>query len=480
MASNVSALIVFAQGILSFFSPCVLPLIPLYVGYLMGGAREEDADGNVVYPRATIFLNTVGFVLGISFAFAVLGAGFSALGQLLSSASGVVSAAAGVIMVLFGLYMLGVFGRAQAIEREHRLPFRLDKWAMSPLTAFVLGFTFSFAWTPCVGPVLASVLLMASASSTAVAGFALVGLYALGFCLPFLAVGLFTGQVLTLIKKHRNIVQAATKVAAVLLIAMGVLTMTGLMNGMSGMLARAGSGFDLAAAGQSAEEAEVGSSEASGDNSGTDAAAAADAADCESAGSSGSGSDSGANSSSESEATGGVVVPDGGNACTAGAGNSNPTSSDGLSMDVPGFELADFNGTVHSLEQYRGKVVVLDFFTTWCTYCKQTLPDLQAIYEETGANQQDVVVLGVANPATDEHPNNADVSAGMVESFLDNMGVAYPTLLDETGDISRAYQVTGYPTTVVIGPDGKLVKYIPGAVSKSVLENYINVAQMIA
>ncbi len=470
-ASNVSALIVFAQGILSFFSPCVLPLIPLYVGYLMGGARETDAEGNVIYPRATIFLNTVGFVLGISFAFAVLGAGFSALGQLLSGVGGAVSVVAGVIMVLFGLYMLGAFGRAQAIEQERRLPFRLDRWAMSPLTAFVLGFTFSFAWTPCVGPVLASVLLMASASSTAVAGFALVGLYALGFCLPFLAVGLFTGQVLTLIRKHRSIVQAATKVGAALLIVMGVLTMTGLMNGASGMLARAGSGFDLVAAGQSADDAapsETAAESAAGTN------ADGGASDGESAESSGS------ESSSDPDATGGIVVPDGGNACTAGAGNSNPTSSDGLSMDVPGFELADFSGTVHSLEAYRGKVVVLDFFTTWCTYCKQTLPDLQAIYEETGANQQDVVVLGVANPATDGHPNNADVSAGMVESFLDNMGVTYPTLLDETGDLSRAYQVTGYPTTVVIGPDGKLVKYVPGAVSKSVLENYVRVAQAIS
>ena len=428
-ASNASALIVFAQGVLSFFSPCVLPLIPLYVGYLMGGAREVDEAGSVIYPRATIFLNTVGFVLGISFAFAALGAGFSALGQLLSGARGVLSVIAGVVMVLFGLYMLGAFKRTLAIEREHRLPFRLDRWAMSPVVAFVLGFTFSFAWTPCVGPVLASVLLMASTSSSAVAGFALVGLYALGFCLPFLAVGLFTGRVLTFVKKHGNVVQVATKAGAVLLIVMGALTMTGLMDGVSGMLARAGSGLDLTAAEQRADEGAP-----------DDADSAASNAD----------------------------------------GNNNPTSDDAPSMSVPNFELADLDGIVHALEQYRGKVVVLDFFTTWCTYCKQTLPDLQAIYEETGANQGDVVILGVANPVTKEHPGNADVSAGMVGSFLNGLGVTYPTLLDETGDVLSDYQVTGFPTTVVIGPDGKLVKYVPGAVSKGVLESYIDVARKIS
>ena len=105
----------------------------------------------------------------------------------------------GVIVILFGLYQLGIFG-SRLLSNEHRLPFRLDRLAMNPLVALVLGFTFSFAWTPCVGPALASVLLMASSANSAATGFALIGVFTLGFVIPFLAVGLFTSTLLDFFK----------------------------------------------------------------------------------------------------------------------------------------------------------------------------------------------------------------------------------------------------------------------------------------
>ena len=162
----------FVQGLLSFFSPCVLPLIPLYVGYLAGGAACRRATTEPsTYPRKTVLVNTVFFVVGVSFAFFLLGFGFTALGQFFTGNQRVFSVVAGIIMAAFGLYMLGAFGKTRAVETERRLPFRLDRFAMNPLVALVLGFTFSFAWTPCVGPVLASVLLMASSSASAATGY---------------------------------------------------------------------------------------------------------------------------------------------------------------------------------------------------------------------------------------------------------------------------------------------------------------------
>lgn len=160
LETSVPVLTVFLQGLLSFFSPCVLPLVPLYVSYLAGGARDVDSDGNIRYPRGRVLVNTLFFVVGISFTFFLLGFGFTALGSFFRSNQTWFARISGIIMILFGLYQFGVFGRSGALEREHRLPFRLDRWAMNPLVALVLGFTFSFAWTPCVGPTLGSVLLM--------------------------------------------------------------------------------------------------------------------------------------------------------------------------------------------------------------------------------------------------------------------------------------------------------------------------------
>ena len=190
LQTSVSALTVFFQGLLSFFSPCVLPLVPLYLSYLAGGAPEAALDKAA---RRRTLLNTFFFVLGISFAFFLLGMGFTALGQFFSRYRTAFTVAGGIVVLLMGVWQL-FFGGIST--KELRLPFRLDKWAMGPIPALVMGFTFSFAWTPCVGPTLTSVLLLAGSSDSRVLGFVLIGVYTLGFVLPFLLVGLFTGQML--------------------------------------------------------------------------------------------------------------------------------------------------------------------------------------------------------------------------------------------------------------------------------------------
>ena len=155
---SVPALTVFIQGLVSFFSPCVLPLIPLYIGYLSGGTGKRGEDGRMHYERSKVMLHTLCFVIGVSFAFFLLGLGFSTLGTFFKSNQLLFARGGGILVVLFGFYQLGFFGKSGAMGKEHRLPFKLDMLAMSPITALIMGFTFSFAWTPCVGPALASVL----------------------------------------------------------------------------------------------------------------------------------------------------------------------------------------------------------------------------------------------------------------------------------------------------------------------------------
>ena len=233
--TGISSITVFFQGLVSFFSPCVLPLIPLYIGYLSGGAKTTDEEGNITYKRSRVMRNTLFFVLGVSFAFFLLGFSFTAVGKFFHNYQTWFTRIGGIIVVLFGLYQLGLFG-SSSLSKEHRFHFQPDSLAMNPLTALILGFTFSFAWTPCVGPALASVLLLAASASSSATGFLLIGVYTLGFVLPFLAVGLFTKALLDFFKKYRSAVKYTVKIGGVLMIFIGIMMFTGWMNGISAYL----------------------------------------------------------------------------------------------------------------------------------------------------------------------------------------------------------------------------------------------------
>ena len=402
--TSVSAVTVFLQGALSFFSPCVLPLVPLYVSYLAGGAAVVGEDGVRRYPRGKIFLNTLFFVAGISFAFFLLGLGLTALGEFFHDYQVWFARASGVIILLFGLYQLGLGKRTMLLEQEHRLPFRLDKLAMNPAVALVMGFTFSFAWTPCVGPTLSSVLLMASSAESSAAGFLLIGVYTLGFVLPFLAVGLFTGAVLDFFKAHQSVVRYTVKIGAVLLIVMGILTLTGATNGLSA---------DLAAVSGTTTQEE---------------------------------------SSAEQE----------------DAGGAQEESGEIPVIPAPDFTLTDQYGETHTLSDYQGQTVFLNFWATWCGPCKMEMPDIQALYEEWDENAGDLVVLGVAGPGIGREGSAEDITA-----FLEANGYTYPVVMDDTGTLFYQYGISAYPTTFMIDPEGNVFGYVQGAVSREIMDDIV-------
>ncbi len=392
---GVSAITVFAQGLLSFFSPCVLPLLPLYIGYLAGSAGGAAIDGA---PRGRVFLNTCFFALGVGFAFFALGLGFTAAGRFFAQWDVWFARICGVIVILFGLYQLGVFGMIGGLTKERRLPFRLDKMAMNPITALLMGFTFSFAWTPCVGPTLTSVLLMASASSTSGEGYLMIGLYTVGFVIPFLIVGLFAGKALALFKKHTNIVRYTVKIGGAIMVVMGVMLVTGWYSGVNSF-------FSSLAAIPSAHAEE-----------------------------------------SERE-----IIP------------------------APDFTLIDQNGETHTMEQYRGKTIFMNFFATWCGPCKMEIPDIQALYEKHGENAGDIVVIAVANPASDRYGGAQDVSADQIAQFLEQYGVTYPVLMDEAGELFGIYGISAFPTTFMIDANGNVYGYIPGMLSADIMDEIIRI-----
>lgn len=449
LETSVPVLTVLIQGLLSFFSPCVLPLVPLYVGYLAGGAKTVDDQGNIRYPRGRVLVNTIFFVVGVSFAFFLLGFGFTALGTFFTRNQTWFARISGIIMILFGLYQFGLFGRSRALENEHRLPFRLDRWAMNPLVALVLGFTFSFAWTPCVGPTLASVLLMASSSATSGRGFLLVSVYTLGFVLPFLAVGLFTGAVLDFFRRKRNVVRYTVKIGAVLLILMGIMTLTGFMNGITGYLSSISPGGTAAVQEETSGDSvpEEDSDEAPVDAETQDAAATTSAEESAAAESAAAES-ADAEESSEADA-GQDVIP---------------------AMD---FTLTDQYGETHTFSDYKGKTVFLNFWATWCPPCKSEMPDIQALYEKYGENEGDLIVLGVANPKTDEMPNNQDGTVEEVTDYLEENGLTFPVVMDTTGELFYWYGISAFPTTFMIDANGNVYGYVSGALTADMMESIV-------
>jgi cytochrome c-type biogenesis protein len=431
--TSIPVLTVFIQGLLSFFSPCVLPLVPLYVSYLAGGAKRVDEQGNICYPRKKVMLNTLFFVIGISFTFFLLGMGFTSLGKFFSDNRIWFARVSGIVMIFFGLYQMGLFGRSRKLDREHRLPFQLDRWSMNPVTALILGFTFSFAWTPCVGPTLGSVLLMASSSGSSQAGMLLIGVYTLGFIIPFLAVGLFTGAVLSFFRKHQKVVQYTVKIGGILLVFMGIMTLTGMMNGITSYLSSQGNTAKTEQA-QTDENTE-GKKDTSQKN---DEAKSDAAADNETAGSSD----------------------------TSGENQEEKTPA-------PDFTLVDQFGETHTLSEYKGKTVFLNFWATWCPPCRQEMPDIQALYETYGGNEEDLIVLGVANPKTEDHPYNQDETQDKVTEFLSDNGYSYPVVMDTTGDIFSTYGISSFPTTFMIDKEGKVYGYVTGAITADIMESIV-------
>nr|WP_076776530.1 cytochrome c biogenesis protein CcdA [Lachnoclostridium phocaeense] len=413
---SIPVLTVFIQGILSFLSPCVFPLIPLYVSYLSGGTGVKDETGAWHYPGRKVLVNTVFFVLGISFTFFLLGLGFSAAGSFFRDYQNIFAKAGGILVIALGLYQLGVFGSSRLLGNEHRLPFHLDRMAMSPVTALLMGFSFSFAWTPCVGPALSSVLLMTASAGTRAKGFLMIGVYTLGFVLPFLAAGIFTTTLLKIFQKYRNIVKYTVKIGAVLMIFMGLMMFTGKMNDITGYLSGVGAGQESAA----------------GDS-------------------------------------GSAAAPAEGEKETAEDAGDDAEEDVGQAGSVE-FTLTDQYGAPHSISDYRGKVIFLNFWATWCSPCRMEMPDIQSLYQEYAAAGDDaeVVFLSVATPGIGGEGTKEEVIR-----FMEENGYTYPVLMDETGEVSAMFGISAYPTTYMIDREGKVYGYVSGALSRENMESII-------
>jgi cytochrome c-type biogenesis protein len=212
----------FLAGLISFLSPCVLPLVPGYVSYVTGSSLEELRTGRAETRR--VMPLAVAFVLGFSTVFVALGASATLLGQLLLEWRYELGLAAGAIITLFGLHMLGLSPLA-LLQQDTRL--EVGASGGRALGAYVLGLAFAFGWTPCIGPVLGAILTLGASTSDVARGTALLVIYSLGLGVPFLLAALFTGRLLGHMRRLARAGHALQRVAGAVLVAMGILMMTG-------------------------------------------------------------------------------------------------------------------------------------------------------------------------------------------------------------------------------------------------------------
>jgi cytochrome c-type biogenesis protein len=221
---NVSMVVAFSAGIFSFLSPCVLPLFPSYLSFITGMSVEQlQGPGGRGAERWRVIAHSLAFIAGFSMVFVGMGASFSVLGQVLIERRDLIRQVGGGLIVLFGLYIAGVLplgwlGRYKQIQLRSKPAGFVGSW--------LVGVTFAIGWTPCVGPILGSILSLAGTAETVGTGIALLGAYSAGLALPFLLSSLALGAFLVAFRRFRPWIPVVERVAGVLLVAVGLLVLT--------------------------------------------------------------------------------------------------------------------------------------------------------------------------------------------------------------------------------------------------------------
>lgn len=399
---HINFIIVFLEGVLSFLSPCVIPILPIYLAILSNSRNDRNRNRDMKSVtinnenhtvkqdsranKRVLLTNTLLFVFGISTTFFLLGTGIGIFRTFLTEYKRYFLIVGGGFIFLMGLFYVGDI-KIPFLQKEKRIQLKTNQ--MNPIIAYLLGFTFSFGWTPCIGPMLASVLVLASTKQDIWTGNLLIGIYTLGFIIPFLIVAAFSDKMLKLLEKVKLKSDKLKTFGGYVILLMGFLV---LLNGIT---------------------------------------------------------------------TPKFIRP-----TYVQGENSNGESK---SILAPDFTLIDQYGDTHTLSDYKGKTVFLNFWATWCPPCKREMPHIEEIYKEYGSNKEDVIILGVAFPN-----DGGEKSKRGIMSFLEEKNYTFPVVFDETSNLSYYYNISVFPTTFIINPEGSIEGYFQGGMRKDDMRNIID------
>jgi len=233
---EISVATAFIGGVISFISPCILPIVPAYISFISGMSADE-----LLKPEHSsrelnrVILNSLGFIVGFSAVFMALGASATAVGRFLMAELGVLSKIAGVVVVAFGLHVAGVL-RIGYLDREKR--FYISRRVPGMFGPLFVGMAFAFGWSPCIGPILGGILLYAGTRETVGQGVKLLGFYSLGLAIPFFLTGLSVGRFMGFLRSFRGHFRAVEVASGVFLVLIGIMIFFGSLNRIAYYIAR--------------------------------------------------------------------------------------------------------------------------------------------------------------------------------------------------------------------------------------------------
>lgn len=230
---DVNGFIAFFGGIISFFSPCVLPLVPSYLIFLSGATISTHGELAQAKHKRAVLIHSCSFILGFSLVFIALGVSSSFVGGLLVEYQKWILRVGGLLLVIMGLNSLNIL-KIPFLNQEKMI--HLSERPIGLLGSFVVGVTFSLGWTPCIGPILSTILIIASTTNALSKGVWLLALYSLGLAVPFFVAALLVDRLMHFLQKHGYVVKYSSLVIGVMLIVIGVLLMTGFFAELTGLL----------------------------------------------------------------------------------------------------------------------------------------------------------------------------------------------------------------------------------------------------
>ena len=411
MVENISVLMAFGAGLLAFLSPCVLPLIPSYL-CVIGGAPLASENNEKFNPR--LVARTAAFTLGFSAVFIVLSVVFAAaigsIGSIgsMGGAFRLINIVSGAAVVLLGLNM--IFNFLSVLNYEKRFQLRVMPRGFAG--AFIAGCAFGAGWTPCVGPVLTGILLMAAQSGGVPKAVLYLAFFSAGLGVPFVLASLFFNRFLKASAKLRARLPLIRRISGILLIIIGITILTGHYRALSA----------LAAKWQSSLSA------------------------------------------------GGQPEADGSAAAIPAGGGSQPASDNAISPEVteafmsarlpvatrgivpPDFTVPLLDGGAITLSELKGKVVFLNFWATWCGPCRAEMPSMNEVYRRLRDSGFEILAVNIQeNPAS-------------VAAFMKEYSLEFPAALDRDGSVSAQYGIQAIPTSYIIDRRGRVVSRLMGSI----------------